>query len=298
MIYIGVEGGGTRTRIAIREEGRDVVVHDIHSTIRFLEIGYDTAARRFVDILVSILGSRVFSVRSISIGLAGASVEAEQREFEQAILQLLPNQLVTVHVQSDSTLSLRAAYPSGGSGVMLIAGTGSVALGRDDAGGVHQLGGWGRVLGDEGSGHFIGLHALRHYTRVCDGREASTALSEQLKESIRKHASSDRELRTLIARDELRPSQFAIDVFETISYEGSSRLIDLAAMELAELAMGCARKCDLAGPVVTGLGSIVRNEIMHERLSALLERDRIEFELLDEDAPLHYALQLAEEIGR
>ena len=69
-------------------------------------------------------------------------------------------------------------------GILLIAGTGSVALGRGEDGCSATVGGWGVLLGDEGSGYAIGMAALRSIVRAVDGRSMSTSMKEAVLERI------------------------------------------------------------------------------------------------------------------
>jgi N-acetylglucosamine kinase-like BadF-type ATPase len=79
-----------------------------------------------------------------------------------------------IHVSNDADLVL--AGLDGEVGVALIAGTGSIALGRSIAGQRAQVGGWGHILGDEGSGYDIGRRGLQAAVRAADGRDAPTLL--------------------------------------------------------------------------------------------------------------------------
>ena len=67
-----------------------------------------------------------------------------------------------------------------GVGVVLIAGTGSMAYGRDATGAHARSGGWGRLLADEGSGYWLGHQLLRRIVQAADGRAPKTALTELL----------------------------------------------------------------------------------------------------------------------
>jgi len=77
---------------------------------------------------------------------------------------------------NDAELPLSAL--DGTAGVALIAGTGSIALGRDSHGTTARVGGWGHIIGDEGSGYEIGRRGLQAAVRAADGRGQTTALLE------------------------------------------------------------------------------------------------------------------------
>jgi glucosamine kinase len=88
-----------------------------------------------------------------------------------------------VAVGTDVEGAHRDAF-GGGPGVLLVVGTGSIAWGRDPVGREIRVGGWGEVLGDEGSGYWLGLQGLRAVARAADGRSASTALSRVVLERL------------------------------------------------------------------------------------------------------------------
>lgn len=295
-IYIGVEGGGTHTRLLIEQQG-DRVMHDIRRSIRFIDQGYESAAGVFAELLAAILGSDIEHVRSIAMGLAGAGLETEQRSFEEAILRLLPSPRLTVHVQSDSTLTLGTAFGQE-AGIVLIAGTGSVAIGQDQSGMIHRVGGWGRTLGDEGSGHAIGLEALKHFTRTIDGRASRSQLSERVRQRIEVNVEHDtREMRTWIARQELQPSQFAEAVFETSADPVSEDILDRAADDLLELWHACSHACK-GVKETRGAGSVLRNPLMFDRVSRRISAEGGTISMLQEDAPLRYALSLSKQLSQ
>ncbi|MBW3535709.1 MAG: hypothetical protein KY453_10940, partial [Gemmatimonadetes bacterium] len=88
-----------------------------------------------------------------------------------------------VRVGTDVEIAFHDAFGDG-PGVLLVAGTGSIAWGRSEDGRTGRVGGWGTLLGDEGSGHAIGLEALRRVTRDADGRGPSTDLRRRVLERL------------------------------------------------------------------------------------------------------------------
>jgi glucosamine kinase len=88
-----------------------------------------------------------------------------------------------VHVGTDAQAAFHDAFGEG-PGVLLVSGTGSIAWGRAEDGREGRVGGWGRHLGDEGSGYEIGLQALRRVTRCSDGRAPETILLERVLERL------------------------------------------------------------------------------------------------------------------
>jgi N-acetylglucosamine kinase-like BadF-type ATPase len=98
------------------------------------------------------------------------------REKGRAILTQLVGPSVRIDVTHDAIAALYAGNPAG-CGVVLIAGTGSIAFGRNDEGDERRAGGWGYLIGDEGSAVWLGLEGLRAAAHHTDGRGAGTTIT-------------------------------------------------------------------------------------------------------------------------
>lgn len=115
-------------------------------------------------------GRDAATVVSAALGMTGVSKLAG--EIAQA---MLPNAQVQVHHDSITAL---AGASVGQPGVIVIAGTGAVAYGELADGRSAKSGGWGHLMGDEGSGYDLGIQALRAITQASDGRGPATRLVE------------------------------------------------------------------------------------------------------------------------
>jgi N-acetylglucosamine kinase-like BadF-type ATPase len=113
----------------------------------------------------------------VHCGLAGVSRPARRRAFERRVRELLPGADLTVG--SDVEAALWGAFPDG-IGVVVVAGTGSIALARSADGSQSRAGGYGWLLGDEGSAFWLGREACRAALLATDGRGQPTVLSELL----------------------------------------------------------------------------------------------------------------------
>jgi len=116
-------------------------------------------------------------VAVVAIGLAGAAREPEASQMRQALAQLFPR--AEIRLVHDGVAALLAGT-LGAPGVLLLAGTGSLALAVGPQEEEVRAGGWGYLLGDEGSGYWIGREAIRAALRAQDGRGPVTALTERL----------------------------------------------------------------------------------------------------------------------
>jgi N-acetylglucosamine kinase-like BadF-type ATPase len=119
---------------------------------------------------------------ALCCGLTGAGRERERAAIEEALHT--ENLARAVRVVTDAEVARFDAFGME-PGILLIAGTGSIALAHGPSGTTARAGGWGRVLGDEGSAWAIGLHALVAVLRAHDGRGPPTALHDALLDMAR-----------------------------------------------------------------------------------------------------------------
>lgn len=176
-IVIGIDGGGSKTRAIVADQQGNWIADVVGpgSAVRPGKIteAADVISATVEDALASCEMTHV-RPRALCIGVAGVGREPERDAFWQILMERdLADELV---LHSDFTIALDDAFGDG-PGVLLISGTGSVAVGRGPTGTVKRAGGWGPVMGDEGSGAWIGRRALSIVTAAADGREPETALT-------------------------------------------------------------------------------------------------------------------------
>ncbi|PWK15625.1 N-acetylglucosamine kinase [Tumebacillus permanentifrigoris] len=177
QVYIGIDGGGTKTRtVVFTEQGTQL--HDLTTAGCNINhhgwSGAEASLRELFDQLRATLPPTA-QVAAICLGLAGIDREPERLRMEFWVANQWPE--AAVRVVHDALIAL-AAGTEQREGIVLIAGTGSVAYGRNAAGVEARVGGWGYLLGDEGSGYDIGRRALTAVLRQNDGRDPQTALTE------------------------------------------------------------------------------------------------------------------------
>jgi glucosamine kinase len=171
----GVDGGGTGTRVRLQDAtGRTLGQGEAGPS--GLSQGVAQAWQHVQQALQAAFEAAGLSPAepgdvALGLGLAGAGVPAQRAAF----LHADPG-YARCELANDGVTQLLGAF-GGGPGIVLAAGTGSVAASRDEAGQMRQCGGWGFPVGDEGSGAWLGLRAMAHAHAVLDGRAAASALS-------------------------------------------------------------------------------------------------------------------------
>ncbi len=174
---LGIDGGGTTTVawLASREghDGFETFGHAVDGPSNQRVVGFDTASRHVnqaIDQAFASAGMNRCEVQSACLAMAGCDRPVEREQwFDWAKGQAIASQKVVVTNDAESVIF--AANPTG-QGVALIAGTGSLALGRLNDGTTARAGGWGPLIGDEGSGYGIAIEGLRSAGRAADGRAA------------------------------------------------------------------------------------------------------------------------------
>ncbi|HMC54837.1 MAG TPA: BadF/BadG/BcrA/BcrD ATPase family protein [Gemmatimonadaceae bacterium] len=176
-LVIGVDGGGTKTRALLADERGEQIAEAVGGASAVKPGEIEHSAGVIAGVVRDLLETAEKSgtrPRVISVGVAGVGREPERDAlFEALVARQLAEE---VSVLPDYAIALEDAF-SDGPGVLLIAGTGSMAFGRSPTGATARCGGWGPVFGDEGSGGWIGRRALSVVAAAADGREPETALT-------------------------------------------------------------------------------------------------------------------------
>lgn len=175
MFYLGIDGGGTKTRCTLGDESSVRASSTVggSNVIRLGEAQAREALQAAVRQACSAANVSPDQIRSVCIGAAGAARPEIAAKIRSILAEVTP---ASVEVVGDMVIALEAAFGAG-PGVIAIAGTGSIVWGRDAAGRTARAGGWGFAISDEGSGHWIGRRAVSAILHARDDDE-STALTD------------------------------------------------------------------------------------------------------------------------
>jgi glucosamine kinase len=174
--YLGVDGGGSKTLAVIVNERGEEVGRGLANGANYNTIGLEAAVQHIYTAVEQAMHAAKcrLPLRKAWLGLAGIDRQADHDLLFPHVCGLAER----VRLTNDGELLL--AGLENAVGVVLISGTGSIALGRDAGGRRARSGGWGHILGDEGSGYSIAQQALQAVVRASDGRGPQTALRERI----------------------------------------------------------------------------------------------------------------------
>lgn len=176
-IVVGVDGGGSKTRVMVgTAEGEILATADGPKSAVVpgeAQHSADVIADLVSQALAEIAQPGAVLPRVLYCGVAGTGRDEERRALHSALDEKeLAEEVI---IDSDGLIAMYDAFDDR-AGILLVAGTGSIAYGRSPAGEIVRCGGWGPVFGDEGSGGWIGKRALSIVAASSDGREPPTAL--------------------------------------------------------------------------------------------------------------------------
>ncbi len=171
---LGIDGGGTNTR-GILQRGTETLAHARGGSIKRLRVGAEQATANLQSLMKELYRQAgVASVDAASAGIASASLPGVAEWITDVFRDF---DVARSEVVGDEVIALDAAF-HGGAGILQIAGTGSNCIGRSANGTLESAGGYSSTLGDEGSGYWIGLHAVRRGLRAYDRGEPTQILDE------------------------------------------------------------------------------------------------------------------------
>nr|WP_255470868.1 BadF/BadG/BcrA/BcrD ATPase family protein [Pseudarthrobacter sp. B4EP4b] len=291
-VVIGLDIGGTKTRGVRFEDGVPVMDESAGSS-NVQNVTRDEAAQNLASLFARI-GSG--DVSHVYAGSGGIDTEEDAAALAALIEPHVPGaQITVVH---DSRLLLAAGHAS--TGVAVIAGTGSAAWGRNADGGEARAGGWGYLLGDEGSGYWLGREAVRHSLR----RMNQGLPVDQLTAALLQSCGVDHPNKLIAlfhSPDTGRRfwAQQARSVVEAAAagHAASQEMLDQAGKDLAALALQVLQQLGIQGPVILGSGLGMNVVPLQEAFRRhLAEAGVTDVRILDQD-PVFGVTQLLAEMA-
>jgi N-acetylglucosamine kinase-like BadF-type ATPase len=244
---LGIDAGGTKTVCLLADERGRIVSEARGGGANLQAVGELEVEKVLHEVMEEAIGDRDLVPAAICLGIAGVD-----RPDDSVVVRGIMKRIgykARVLVVNDALVALEAGAP-GQPGVVIISGTGSIAYGRNAAGEAARSGGWGYVLGDEGSGYWIGRAAIRAVLREADQRGPKTALTPMLLEHF--GVARSQGLIHEVYHSPLKPAAIGAlaKCVQAAFAEGDQAAIGIlrsAADELESSALSVARRLGLIG---------------------------------------------------
>jgi glucosamine kinase len=243
-IFLGIDGGGSKTSCLVGDEISilGAGTGGGSNPVRVGEAQARDALAAAIRQACAVANIAPSAIKRTCVGLAGAARPEISEPVRQCLAELVPGE---VEVVGDMVIALEAAF-GGDPGVIVIAGTGSIAYGRNSRGQTARAGGWGFAISDEGSGHWIGRAAVAAAVRALDLDDADPGTQSLLK-SLMKFWQVETRERLVVAANATPPPDFAALVPAVLASadHGDRIALDVltqAGAELASLARTVIRR--------------------------------------------------------
>jgi N-acetylglucosamine kinase len=298
--YIGVDGGASKTAALVIDETGEPHGRGLAGGSNHLRVGIEAATRnieRAVNIALVEAGVAIKSVEYAYCGIAGADHPAHHQRVVDALKIFFPRGNFIVDTDARVALTGAVGFESG---IVIIAGTGSVAFGRNAEGQEARAGGWGPTLGDEGSGYAIARDGLSSIVRAHDGRGRATKMTSMLCYDYDMCSPEDLPrfvyATTTHADDIARYGKLVIEAAR-LDDEVAKEILDRAGRELADCVSAVARKlkmADSAFPVAYVGGAFNAGDLLLGPMRMHLQKDAPRAELIPpKHSPVEGAAMMA-----
>ena len=246
--FLGIDGGGTKTHAVITDAACRVLGEGFSGASNPLRVGLEEAVSHIESAVADACANARVTLQQVSsacAAIAGVNHPIHYHTMEDALDQTLG--LGVLELVTDVRAALEGAL-DGHAGVVLIAGTGSIAMGMNDAGEQARSGGWGPTISDEGSGYDIARRALKAVISSFDGRSPRTLLSERILNKLRISSAAD--LPGVIYNSDSESVEIAslAELVTEAAQEGDEvarGILSGAGRELGELVLSVVRKLGL-----------------------------------------------------
>lgn len=246
-VFLGVDGGASKTAALVTDENGKSLGSGVAGPSNHLRVGVETAARNIERAVNKALVAGDVASREIVwayCGIAGADHPAHRQEVVDSLSVFFPRGNFTV--DNDARIALTGAIGFG-AGAVVIAGTGSVAFGRNEEGVEVRVGGWGPTIGDEGSGFAIARQGLAAVMRAFDGRGPTTSMTDLL---LEQHSMKPEDVPRFVYAQTTHAddiARFGKLVIEAAGHNDpvACEILERAASELAASVLAVARRLEL-----------------------------------------------------
>ena len=246
MLYVlGFDGGGTKTECVLMDSTRQIRATTRSGPSNPLRVGFDAAssaiaqAAQFATREANVEPSQI---NAVCAGLAGVGSHNSHEEMERLITGMFPKAAVRLITDLELSLEATGQRPA----IVLVAGTGSAAIGRDAAGHTARAGGHGPLLSDQGSAYDVGRQAVAAAVRERDRTGFDSAIGTKILHHLKFSSWTELRDRARTAADEVFPRAFPVVAAAADAGDQSAQsLLHSAAHEIAILADALIERLNL-----------------------------------------------------
>jgi len=296
---LGFDGGGTKTDCILAIESSDLRVRTQAGPSNPFRVGFGAALASLKEAAQAALTgaqAKPADVAAVCAGLAGVGQPADAEKMRALVATEFPQAAIRICTDLDLLL---ATAPTGAA-LILVAGTGSAALGRSPAGAVLRIGGHGPMISDEGSAYDIGRRAVIAAQRDYDRTGKDSELGQRILREIGSVQWPELRRRIQAAPDEVFPRLFSVvAVLADNGNQAAQVILHTAALKLASIATTVAERLQMTGspfPLFKTGGMLGRSKYLdsqlHERLRVTLpDAQPRSFDITPAEAAVRLALE-------
>jgi N-acetylglucosamine kinase-like BadF-type ATPase len=272
---LGFDGGGTKTECVLMDSAGVIVARSVSGPSNPTRVGVEAATREIkkaAELVLQEAGAEQDWVVALGAGLAGTG-RPEMKQRMQSLLEgVFPGIVVNLFTDLEAALAAAGKEPA----IVLVAGTGSAAIGRDAQGQIWRAGGHGPPFGDEGSAYDIGSRAVAKAMKERETQGADSVLGKKILERFGCAAWPELQRRASVQPDQVFPMVFPVVAVAADSGDSTAHeILQEAAHQLAALVKAVANHAGLGGGDVmiakTG-GTMGRSAFYDAQMDEALKR--------------------------
>ena len=181
--YLGIDSGGTKCDIISIDQQERIVAENSYPALHYNQHGLLKTARKLFLNIDNFINNKKLDkslIQGICVGITGVRLKKDRTQIQKLLNKFF--NFNKIKIETDTNIAFYG-YFGVRDGLILISGTGSILFGKVNKK-IYRIGGWGKLLGDYGSGYNIGLEALKEIVKEYDNKNAESQLSKSLKKEF------------------------------------------------------------------------------------------------------------------